>query len=83
MELIIVALAAAIINSEHGPKKEEAFRRLSNAYLTETGVVDNVSTDLDRYKNEHFTKKQQKAIGYGLQITTLAIEQRVTYKWEF
>lgn len=83
MEVVIVALFAAIINSDQGPNKEEAFRRLSSAYLTQTGVVDNVSDDLNKYKDVYLTKEQQAVIGYGLQITNLAIEQRITYKWEF
>jgi hypothetical protein len=83
MEVIFVALMAALINTDQGPDKETAFRRLSNAYLIQSGAKEHVTDDLDRYKNIYFSKNAQKYLGYGLQVTNLAIEQRIVYKWEF
>lgn len=83
MELAMIALIFGLTQGEFDAQNEYALRKASAAYLEESGIKDRVSYKLDIWKDKHISKDVQSYGGFAIEVTKIAIEQRVVYKWSF
>lgn len=83
MEIVFIILMASMMQGDIDKNNEQALIKASEAYLVETGVKDHVGRRLDIWKDEHLSPDAQFYGGWAFQISRMAIEKRVVYKWSF